>query len=105
MKATIQAGFMYGEKQRGELPEETCQIRWGKLMNVLLPERHNKKVVDMINFVHNEHDIINRNMPFMFQKLDKQQKREGPGKLKGSKMVQFQGANMDEPSNNSAEDA
>ena len=37
-------------------------------MNVILPNRANKKVVDMINFVHNEHEIINKNMPFMIKK-------------------------------------
>lgn len=41
-------------------------------MNVILPEKFNKKVKDMIRFIYNEHSIINRNMPFMFQKLDQE---------------------------------
>lgn len=40
-------------------------------MNVLLPEKFNNKVVDMIDFEHNEYEILHRNMPFMFKKLDK----------------------------------
>lgn len=40
-------------------------------MNVILPDKFNKKVKDMIRFIYNEHSIINRNMPFMFKKLDK----------------------------------
>ena len=36
-------------------------------MNVLLPDRFNQKVVDMINYEHNEYEIIHRNMPFMFK--------------------------------------
>lgn len=49
LKANVQANFVYGEDKRsGELPEETCHIRWSKLMNVILPERANKKVIDMV---------------------------------------------------------
>ena len=40
-------------------------------MNVLLPEKFNSKVVDMIDFEHNEYEVLHRNMPFMFKKLDK----------------------------------
>jgi peroxiredoxin family protein len=40
-------------------------------MNVLLPEKFNKKVVDMIDFDYNEYEILHRNMPFMFKKLNK----------------------------------
>jgi hypothetical protein len=74
--ANVQASFIYGEERRGEHPEETCQVRWTKLMNVILPEKFNRKVRDMIRFIYNEHSIINRNMPFMFQKLDAQQQRQ-----------------------------
>lgn len=70
--ANVQASFIYGEKRKDELPEETCQVSWTKLMNVILPEKFNKKVKEMIGFIYNEHSIINRNMPFMFQKLDKE---------------------------------
>ena len=44
-------------------------------MNVLLPEKFNNKVVDMIDFEHNEYDILHRNMPFMFKKMDKEEIR------------------------------
>ena len=67
MQATVEADFMFGEKRRDESPEETSKIRWEKFMNVLLPDKTNKKVVDMIKFLHNEYSIINRNMPFMFK--------------------------------------
>jgi hypothetical protein len=62
---------MFGEKRKGEEAEETCNIRWQKFMNVLLPEKFNNKVVEMIDFEHNEYEILHRNMPFMFKKLDK----------------------------------
>lgn len=42
-------------------------------MNVVLPEKFNNKVVEMIDFEHNEYDIIHRNMPMMYKKLDKEQ--------------------------------
>jgi hypothetical protein len=32
---------MFGEKRRGEEAEETCNIRWQKFMNGLLPEKFN----------------------------------------------------------------
>jgi hypothetical protein len=64
----VQSNFIYGaDRLNGESAEETSMIRWTKLMNVILPERENKKVVDMINFVHNEYEILHRNMPFMFK--------------------------------------
>jgi hypothetical protein len=69
MSATVEADFKFGEKRRDELPEETCKIRWEKFMNVLLPDRTNKQVVDMIHFLHNEYGILHRNMPFMFKKM------------------------------------
>ena len=69
MQATVEADFKYGEKRRDEQPEETCKIRWEKFMNVLLPNRTNKQVVDMIHFMHNEYGILHRNMPFMFKKM------------------------------------
>jgi len=28
LKATVEAEFMFGDKRRGEEPEETCNIRW-----------------------------------------------------------------------------
>ena len=71
MKANVQSNFVYGEDKRsGELPEETCHIRWTKLMNVILPEKANKKVIDMVHFMRNEYEILHRNMPFMFKKSD-----------------------------------
>ena len=69
MQATVEADFKYGEKRRDESPEETCKIRWEKFMNVLLPDKTNRKVVDMIKFLRNEFSIINRNMPFMFKHM------------------------------------
>ena len=75
LKATVEAEFMFGEKRRGEEPEETCNIRWQKFMNVVLPEKFNNKVVDMIDFEHNEYEILHRNMPMMYKKLDKEQIR------------------------------
>ena len=61
---------MFGDKRTDESPDETCKIRWCKFMNVILPERFNKKVINMVNFVHNEYEIMHRNMPFMFEKLE-----------------------------------
>lgn len=37
-------------------------------MNVLLPERFNRQVVDMYKFERNQYEILHRNMPFMFRK-------------------------------------
>ena len=57
-------------------------------MNVLLPEKFNNKVVEMIDFEHNEYEILHRNMPFMFKKLDKDEiralenKKRQTGKIK-----------------------
>ena len=75
LKATVEAEFMFGEKRWGEEAEETCNIRWLKFMNVVLPEKFNNKVVDMIDFEHNEYEILHRNMPMMYKKLDKEQIR------------------------------
>lgn len=69
LQAIVQATFVYRRKPLDETPEETCQQNWQGVMNVILPERANKKVISMIKFVHNQHDIINRNMPFMFKKV------------------------------------
>jgi hypothetical protein len=69
MQATVEADFKYGDKRKDESAEETSKIRWEKFMNVLLPEKTNKKVVGMIKFLHNEYSIINRNMPFMFKQM------------------------------------
>ncbi len=69
--ANVQAGFIYEpERRQDERPEETCQIRWTKFMNVLLPERQNRKVVEMVSFWRNQHEILNRNMPFMFKRTE-----------------------------------
>jgi hypothetical protein len=73
LKATVEAEFLFGDRRPGEDPEETCVNRWHKFMNVVLPEKFNNKVVDMIDFEHNEYEILHRNMPFMFRKLDKEE--------------------------------
>ena len=74
----MQAPFVYDVKRPNEDPEETSQVRWLKLMNVLLPERFNRKVVDMIKFEWNEYEILHRNMPFMFRKDSKSKLTQGP---------------------------
>jgi len=71
LRALVQAPFVYDVKRANEDPEETSHIRWCKLMNVLLPDRFNRKVVDMIKFEWNEYEILHRNMPFMFRKDSK----------------------------------
>jgi len=73
MQATVEADFKYGKKKRDESAEETCKIRWEKFMNVLLPDKTNRKVVDMIKFLRNEFSIINRNMPFMFKQMTQEE--------------------------------
>ncbi len=70
MTAVVQASFIYDDKRKDEPPEETCQIRWTKLMNVILPERMSKKVIQMYKFERNQYEIMHRNMPFMVVKPD-----------------------------------
>lgn len=70
LKATVEAEFLFGDKRKDEDPEEASNIRWQKFMNVLLPEVTNQKVVDMVNFEHNEYEVMHRNMPFMFKKVE-----------------------------------
>jgi hypothetical protein len=69
----VEADFLFEVKHRDEEPEETSNNRWLKFMNVVLPEKFNNKVVEMIDFEHNEYDILHRNMPMMYKKLDKEQ--------------------------------
>ena len=95
MQATVEADFKYGEKRRDESPEETCKIRWEKFMNVLLPDRTSKKVVDMIHFLHNEYGIIHRNMPFMFQKMS-------PEEIKQLQLKELQNELAKNPKNKKA---
>lgn len=71
LRALVQAPFVYDVKRPDEDPEETSHIRWCKLMNVLLPERFNRQVVDMYKFERNQYEILHRNMPFMFRKDSK----------------------------------
>ena len=93
---------MFGDKRRGEEAEETCNIRWQKFMNVILPEKFNNKVVDMIEFEHNEYDILHRNMPFMFKKLDKDEIRALEKKKKKENKIKVSHSNkktMEQPLN------
>lgn len=38
-------------------------------MNVILEDKSHKSMLDIVNFNTNEHSILNRNMPFMFNKI------------------------------------
>jgi hypothetical protein len=62
-------------------------------MNVILPEKFNNKVVDMIEFEHNEYDILHRNMPFMFKKLDKDEIRALEKKKKKENKIKVSHSN------------
>ena len=62
-------------------------------MNVLLPEKFNNKVVDMIDFEHNEYEILHRNMPFMFKKLDKDEIKALEKKKKLNENIKFTHSN------------
>lgn len=68
MKANIQATFIFDDTRNDATPEEICSIRWGKFANIMMGKRTNKKMIDMIDFVHNEHEIMNERMPFMVKK-------------------------------------
>lgn len=50
-------------------------------MNVILEDKAHKCMLDIVNFNTNEHSIINRNMPFMFQKVTRDDS-SGEGNLK-----------------------
>ena len=65
----MQFDFLYYQKPREE------ESTWQKLMNIILANKTHQQLMEMIEFNNNEYNILNRNMPFMVERLTEEKEQ------------------------------